>query len=216
MVILVVLFSTVTGPLSELNVPAAPKHSAPVLIDPPTVPVVTTPADTSSVPITGSAAVLLVRHAIPPVSLMLNETPMKLCFTLVMFGSAPVNPAYRMCHGSVAARSVAVPDTHGPRLILVMNPVSAPRTFAIVLVCIDPSSVTWQFVVPNSPLNLNSLNDALTVWLLVEMLLADAVDTSAAMSRLAPVTAMSSLQILIRETSSSRWTDMSLHAQTRA
>jgi hypothetical protein len=49
----------------------------------------------------------------------------------------------------------------------------------MVLVCRDPSRVTWHLVVKKGNLKSISLNCDLQVWLLVESFLAEAVEMSA-------------------------------------
>jgi hypothetical protein len=59
--------------------------------------------------------------------------------------------------------------------------------------------VTWHLVVPNGALKVTDENEALIDWLLVEKFLADALETSAPRSMVAPAAARNSLQIFMRE-----------------
>src|SRR5215217_7076362 len=131
-VILVAAPRTVTGPLSEVKLPTCPKHSPPVLMEPPISEVVSAPpASRLNVPMAGSVVVLLARHVTKPGSLTRNDEPITLTLRDVMFGSVPVKARYCVCQGSVSVRIVADPEEHGPSIALVMKPIREPTTLAI-------------------------------------------------------------------------------------
>jgi len=129
---------------------------------------------------------------------MLHCVPVAVAFILVIFGSVPVKLAYLVCHGRLAVRIVALPLMQGvPSVALVIRPVRAPATFAIVLEWNDPSIVSAHSVVPNPPLKSTLANVALIVELDDESLVADAVATSVASSAVAAITAKSTFPAFI-------------------
>ena len=124
---------------------------------------------------------------------------MTVVLSLVMFGSVPVKDAYLTCHGREAVRIVADPLMHlSATIALVMKPIREPATLAMVLEWSEPSSVTAHSVVPKPPEKSTLAKVALSVWLDEESLVAEAVETSAPRSTVAPATARSSLKSFMR------------------
>lgn len=151
------------------------------------------------VPYAGLVVDVAARQVMPKiVSCIWKPPPMTNVLRPVIFGSAPMNPSYVTCQGKVACRIVALPDAQ-PLLLTValeMCPIRAWSTLVIVDECRLPSSVTGQTVVPKPPAKVILAQVALMFLLVVLILLADALPTSAPRMTVAPIRVISTLAYL--------------------
>jgi len=111
----------------------------------------------------------------------------------VMFGSVPENELYWTCQGRVSLRMVAPFLAHLLTLPAVMNPISELAVFVMILECEVPLSMTSHSTVPKPPLKFILVQEALIIPVVLDSRPADAVDTSAPRSTVAPAAAKSNL-----------------------